>query len=63
MLRPRKKIELYKYKGCKDCTKDCLYNTEVAIREVAERNKSKFPCNLSIGKVWVDKTFKEEVKC
>jgi len=47
MLRPRKKIELYKHKGCKDCTKDCLWNTEVAIREIAEKNKEKFNCNSS----------------
>lgn len=59
-MRKPKKIELFKFKGCEGCQKNCLWNTQVAIREIAEKDKNKFPCNLSIAKIWVDKTFKED---
>lgn len=47
----KKKIELYKFKGCKDCSKNCLFNDLVAVKEIAERNKNKFPCNSKIEKI------------
>lgn len=47
MLRSKKKIELFKYKGCKDCTRNCLWNNPVAIKILAERDKTKFLCNSS----------------
>ena len=56
----KKKPELYKFKGCEGCQRNCPWNSLVAIKFNAERNKEKFPCNLSIAKVWVDKTFKED---
>lgn len=58
----KKKEKLYKFKGCEDCQKNCPYNSLVAIKDVAERGRNKFPCNLNIAKVWIDKTFKEENK-
>ena len=45
MKKPKKKVELFKYKGCKDCTKNCLWNGLVTIKESREREK--FPCNSS----------------
>ena len=45
MQRPRKKIELHKFKGCENCSKNCLWNNPVAIKELADRDKNKFPCN------------------
>ena len=44
-----KKEELYKFKGCKDCTKDCLWNGLVARKFNAERNSEKFICNSNKG--------------
>jgi len=46
----KKKIELYKFKGCEECQRNCLWNNPVAIKAIAEKDKTKFPCNSSGGK-------------
>ena len=62
MRKLEKKVKLFIHKGCEDCQRNCPYDSLVAIREVAERDKEKFACNLSTAKVWLDKTFKEAKK-
>ncbi len=40
---------LHKHKGCRDCTRNCIFNAPVANKETAERSsKIKFNCNSSI---------------
>ena len=53
----RKKPELFRIKGCKDCNKKCLWNSLCATKEVAERNAIIFPCNSE------KKEIKDEKKC
>ena len=43
----KEKPELYKYKGCKDCTKNCLWNSLVTIVKES-REREKFPCNSTL---------------
>ena len=51
----KKKIELYKFKGCENCQRNCLWNGLVAIRRIAEKDKTKFPCNSKIDLIEMKK--------
>jgi len=44
-MRREKKIELEKCLGCKDCTRNCKYNGEVATPTMAKQSATKFLCN------------------
>ncbi len=41
----RRKVTLYKLEGCIGCTKKCLHNGTVAIKEISEKYKTLFTCN------------------
>jgi hypothetical protein len=46
-VSPHENVELHKIKGCFGCSRNCLNNKNIAIKDVAEQYREKFQCNDS----------------